>query len=74
VRLAPVVEQLAQDYAGKVKIVGLDAHNNYDTAAAYGIMGIPTLIFFKGGQEVGRLVGAAPKDKIVGEITAKLGA
>ena len=62
------MEQLAADYAGKLKIVGLDAHNNYDTASAYGIMGIPTLIFFKAGQEVGRLVGAAPRDKIVGEI------
>ncbi len=69
-----MVEQLAKDYQGKVKIVGLDAHNNYDTASAFGIMGIPTLIFFKDGKEVSRLVGAAPKDKIVGEIQSKLGA
>ncbi len=68
-----MVEQLAKDYQGKVKIVGLDAHNNYDTAAAFDIMGIPTLIFFKDGKEVSRLVGAAPKDKIVAEIQAKLG-
>jgi thioredoxin 1 len=73
VRLAPVVEQIAQDYAGKLKVVGLNAHENYDTAAGYGIMGIPTLLLFKGGQEVGRLVGAQPKDRIVGEIKAKLG-
>ena len=69
-----MVEQIAQDYAGKVKVLGLDAHNNYDTASAYGIMGIPTLLFFKDGKEVGRLIGAHPKDKIVGEIKAKLGA
>lgn len=69
-----MVEQIAQEYAGKVKVVGLDAHNNYDTASAYGIMGIPTLLFFKDGKEVGRLIGAHPKDKIVGEIKAKLGA
>lgn len=69
-----MVEQLAKDYAGKVKVVGLDAHNNYDTASAYGIMGLPTLLFFKDGKEVGRLIGAVPKDKIVGEIKAKLGA
>ena len=69
-----MVEQLAKDYQGKVKIVGLDAHNNYDTASAFDIMGIPTLIFFKDGKEVSRLVGAAPKDKIVAEIQAKLGA
>lgn len=67
-----MVEQLAKDYQGKVKIVGLDAHNNYDTASAFDIMGIPTLIFFKDGKEVARLVGAAPKDKIVAEIQAKL--
>ena len=72
-RLAPVVEQLARDYAGKLKIVGLNAHENFDTASAYGIMGIPTLLFFKGGQEVARLVGAQPKDKIVAEIQARLG-
>ncbi len=72
-RLAPVMEQLAHDYAGKLKIVGLNAHENFDTASAYGIMGIPTLLFFKGGQEVARLVGAAPRDRIVGEIQAKLG-
>ena len=69
-----MVEQIAQDYAGKVKVVGLDAHNNYDTASALGIMGLPTLVFFKDGKEVSRLVGAVPKDKIVGEIKAKLGA
>lgn len=69
-----MVEQIAKDYAGKVAVLGLDAHNNYDTAAAYGVMGLPTLLFFKDGKEVGRLIGAVPKDKIVGEIQAKLGA
>ena len=69
-----MVEQIAQEYAGKVKVVGLDAHNNFDTASAYGIMGIPTLLFFKDGKEVGRLIGAVPKDKIVAELKAKLGA
>ena len=64
---------MAQDYAGKVKVVAVDAHNNYETASAYGIMGLPTLVFFKGGKEVGRIVGAVPKDKIVGEIESKIG-
>ena len=68
-----MVEQLANEYQGKVKVVGLDAHNNYDTASSYGIMGLPTLVFFKGGKEVARLVGAVPKDKIVQEIKQKLG-
>ncbi len=72
-RLAPVVEQVAGEYQGKVKVVGLDAHNNYDTASAYGIMGLPTLLFFKGGKEVGRLIGFQGKDKIVKELKDKLG-
>ena len=72
--LAPVVEQLAQDYAGKVKIVGVDAHNNYETSSTFGIMGLPTLVFFKDGKEVGRIVGAVPREKIVGEIESKIGA
>lgn len=73
-RLAPVVEQIAREYAGKVKVVGLDAHNNFDTASAYDVMGLPTLLFFKDGKEVGRLIGAVPREKIVGEIRSKLGA
>ena len=72
--LAPVVEQIAQDYAGKIKVVGVDAHNNYETASSFGIMGLPTLVFFKDGKEVSRIVGAVPREKIVGEIESKIGA
>ena len=72
--LAPVVEQLAQDYAGKVKIVGVDAHNNYETSSTFGIMGLPTLVFFKDGKEVSRISGPASREKIVGEIESKIGA
>jgi thiol-disulfide isomerase/thioredoxin len=74
VRLAPVVEQIAREYAGKVKVLGLDAHNNLDTASKFDVMGLPTLLFFKDGKEVGRLIGAVPRDRIVGEIQSKLGA
>lgn len=63
---------MAQEYAGKVKIVGLDAHENYETASAYSVMGIPTLLFFKNGQEVGRAVGAMNKEKLVAEIQKHL--
>ena len=72
--LAPVVEQLAQDYAGKIKIVAVDAHNNYETASAYNITGLPTLVMFKDGKEVGRIVGAQPRENIVNEIESKIGA
>ncbi len=63
-RLAPVVEQVAQEQGGKVKVVSLDAQKNYATASTYGIMGLPTLLFFKEGAEVARVVGAVPKRKI----------
>ena len=64
---------MAEEYAGKVKIVGLDAHNNYETTSTYGVMGIPTLIFFKDGKEVARAVGAMKKDRLVAEVRKNLG-
>jgi thioredoxin 1 len=58
-----VVEQLAGEHKD-VKFLAIDAHNNYDTAAQFGIMGLPTLLFFKGGKEDARLVGYQQKPKI----------
>jgi thioredoxin 1 len=55
--LAPVVEKLAQNYAGRVKFVKLNTDENPEIAGRYGITGIPCLILFKGGQEVDRFVG-----------------
>jgi len=68
-----VVEEVAKEYAGKVKIMGLDAHANDESASTYGVMGIPTLIFFKDGREVGRAVGAMKKDRLVEELKKYLG-
>ena len=51
------MEQLAKDYAGKVDVYGMNVDENPDTASELGIMSIPTIVFYKGGQEVGRLVG-----------------
>ena len=62
--LAPVVEELAQDFAGRVKVVKLDTENSPETAAQFGIRGIPTLLFFRDGEVVDRLVGMALKSKI----------
>lgn len=62
--LAPVVEELAQDFAGRVKVVKLDTEDSPETAVQFGIRGIPTLLFFRDGEEVDRLVGMAPKSKI----------
>lgn len=64
---------MANEYAGKVKIAGLDAHDNYETTSAFGVMGIPTLIFFKDGKEIGRNVGFAKKEKLVEEIQKHFG-
>lgn len=55
--LAPVVEQLAGEFAGKVKIGKLDVDSNQEIAIRYGVMGIPTLGLFRGGELVDRLVG-----------------
>ncbi|AEP10798.1 MULTISPECIES: thioredoxin [Chloracidobacterium] len=62
--LAPTVEALANDYAGRVRVGKLNVDENNQTSARFGIRGIPTLIVFKNGQEQERLTGAHPKDTI----------
>jgi thioredoxin 1 len=59
--VAPVVEELAEEYSGKVKFLKLNADDNVNTAATYGIRSIPTLLMFKGGQPVDQIVGFRPK-------------
>ena len=59
--IAPIVEDLATEYAGKMEFAKLDVDNNPETAMKYGIRGIPTLLIFKGGKPVGQVVGAVPK-------------
>jgi thioredoxin 1 len=63
-RLAPIVEELAKDNAGKVKIAKLDIDQASDLAAEWGVSSIPTLILFKGGQEQDRILGAVPKSQL----------
>ncbi len=62
--IAPVVEELARDYAGKVKVVKMNVDENAKTPAKYGIRAIPTLIIFKGGQVVEQITGAVSKSLI----------
>ena len=62
--IAPVVEQLAKDYAGKVKVTKLDIDQNPKVPTQYDVRSIPTLLVFKDGKVVGQLVGAAPRAKI----------
>jgi thioredoxin 1 len=63
-QIEPFVKQLADEYAGKVKVVKVDIDESPGTAAKYGIRGVPTLKMFKGGQVIAEQVGAAPKAKL----------
>ncbi len=67
--IAPIVEQLASEYDGKVKIGKLDVDENPDTAVKYGVRSIPTLLVFKNGQVVDTIIGAVQKNVIVQKIT-----
>jgi thioredoxin 1 len=59
--VSPIVEQLGHEYAGRLRVAKVNTDDNPAWANRLGIRGIPTLIFFKGGREVDRVVGAAPK-------------
>ncbi len=59
--VAPIVEELADEYQGQVKFVKLNTDDNVETAAKYGIRSIPTLLVFKGGQNVDQIIGFRPK-------------
>ncbi len=62
--IAPLVDQLAEEFEGKVKVGKLDIDASPGTAQRFGIRGVPTLYVFKGGEIVGKMVGAAPKQNI----------
>ncbi|MCP4632778.1 MAG: thioredoxin [candidate division Zixibacteria bacterium] len=66
--VAPIVEELAEEYNGKIKFGKLDVDSNSGTAAKYGIRSIPTLLVIKSGEEVARIVGAKPKNQLVKEL------
>lgn len=70
--VGPIVEQLAADNEGKMKVVKVNVDDNPALAQRFGIRGIPTIKFFKGGAEVGMMVGAAGKDTIQAKIDALL--
>lgn len=67
--IAPIVEQLAGEYDGKVKIGKLDVDENPETAVKYGVRSIPTLLLFKNGQVVDTIIGAVQKNVIVQKMT-----
>ena len=62
--MAPVVEELAKDYAGKVKVAKVEVDEAGEVASRFNVMNIPTLIIFKDGKEAGRVVGVTSKEEI----------
>ncbi len=66
--LAPIVEEIAKDYEGKVKVGKLDIDNNQAVSVKYGIRSIPTILIFKDGKIVDQIVGAVPKAQILAKL------
>jgi len=66
--IAPIMEDLASEYDGKVKIGKLDVDENQQIAVKYGVRSIPTVLFFKGGQVIETVIGAVPKQMFVDKI------
>lgn len=72
--MAPVLDQLAHDRVGQLLVAKLDTDRNPASAARYGIRGIPALVVFRGGREVGREVGALPRPRLDALVDAALSA
>jgi thioredoxin 1 len=70
--IAPIVDELAIEYDGKLKIGKVDVDNNQQIAMQYGIRSIPTLLVFKSGKVVEQIVGAAPKKSLIDKISKHL--
>jgi thioredoxin 1 len=66
--IAPIVEDLANEYEGKLKVMKLDVDDNPRTASTYGVQSIPTLLVFQDGKPAERIVGAVPKKVIVDKL------
>ena len=71
--IAPVVEELAREYAGKLKVVNLNVDDHPQTPSRYGVRGIPNLILFAGGEVREQIVGAVPKAQLVKAINKVVG-
>jgi thioredoxin 1 len=71
--IAPVVEEIAKEYQGKLKVGKLDVDHNPETAMQFGVRSIPTLLVFKGGRVVEQIVGALPRKSLLDKVTPHLG-
>lgn len=70
--ISPTVEELAKEYSGKVKVMKLNTDENSEIASKYKIMGIPTIMFFKGGVKLDQIVGVVPKQQLKSKIDGLL--
>ncbi len=71
--IAPIVDELAEEYEDRLAVAKLDADENPNTMQAYGVMGIPTLILFKDGEAVERIVGYMSKERLLDRLAPHLG-
>lgn len=71
-KLLPLMDEVAVDMDGKINVVKINVDENRDLSQKYDIKGLPTMILFKDGSELDRLIGFMPKDKIVDKVSAKL--
>ena len=70
--IAPILEEIAEEYDGQLKVAKLDVDQNPQVATQFGIMSIPTMILFKDGEAVERLIGYTPKERLLEKITPHL--
>ncbi len=68
--VGPVVEEIAGEYNGKAVVAKVDVDNNQEVAAKYGIRNIPTILYFKNGEVVDKVVGVAPKEQLIEKLEA----
>jgi len=68
--IAPMVDEMAKDYSGKVVFGKLNVDENPETAQKFGVMAIPTLLIMKNGQEVDRIVGVLPKNQLEAKVSS----
>ena len=70
--IAPIIDQLATEYAGKVKMTKVDVDSNQKTGMRFNVRSIPSILFFKNGQHVDTVIGAVPKSALEGKIKQHL--
>jgi thioredoxin 1 len=72
IMIAPILEEIAADYVDQLTVAKLDVDMNPATPVKFGVMGIPTLLLFKGGEAVERITGYMPKDRLLSKLTPHL--